>query len=186
MSLISAVVRRGLLALPLLLVFTLGFFLYRGLQLQPDELESALEGQPLPNFNLENLLQPQHYVQRNDLLGQITILNVWATWCPACRYEHSFLMQLAREQPWPLIGLNYRDPDREQVLAALSSQGNPFDKIIVDREGKLGLDLGVYGAPETFLIDQQGIIRLRHAGILNQAIWATKFVPLIQQLEEQS
>lgn len=185
MKAVSGLFRSLLLALPLLLVIALGYFLYQGLKLQPDVLDSALEGQPLPDFHLENLMRPQHYIQREDLLGEILILNVWATWCPACRYEHSFLMQLAREKQWPLIGLNYRDPDREQVLAALSTQGNPFDKIIIDREGTMGIDLGVYGAPETFLIDQNGIIRLRHAGILNQAVWATKFLPLIRQLQEQ-
>ena len=116
--------------LPFFLVMILAYFLYCGLQLEPAKLDSVLEGRLLPDFKLENLMQPEQYIQRDDLLGQILILNVWATWCPACRYEHGFLMQLAQEQSWPLIGLNYRDPDRAQVLAALSTQGNPFNKIM--------------------------------------------------------
>lgn len=136
----------------------------------PTNLESALIGKPVPKFRLESLDNPGQFYQADVLTqGKPVLLNVWATRCPTCRAEHQYLNQLSA-QGIRVVGMNYKD-DRQKAISWLKELGNPYALSLFDGDGMLGLDLGVYGAPETFLIDGNGIIRYRHAGDLNPRVW---------------
>tara|TARA_B100001094_G_scaffold333211_1_gene409534 strand:+ start:6466 stop:7014 length:549 start_codon:yes stop_codon:yes gene_type:complete len=172
--------------IPFILIIILSIVLWRALSLNPQELDSVLEGRAVPAFKLSSLHKPERLFTQKDLIGQVTLLNIWATWCPACKQEHPYLMQLAQNKDLPLIGINYRDPKREKSIKELEQFGNPFQKVIYDPKGQLGLDLGVYGAPETYVIDHLGIIRMRHAGIINDRVWKSKIEPLVQQLQQEA
>ncbi|MBK0034925.1 DsbE family thiol:disulfide interchange protein [Erwinia sp. S43] len=151
----------------------------------PTRLESALVGKPVPEFRLESLELPGKVYDRSVLLtGQPLLLNVWATWCPTCRAEHQYLNTLAT-QGVRVVGLNYKD-DRLKAVNWLNTLGNPYILSLYDGDGMLGLDLGVYGAPETFLIDGRGIIRYRHAGDMNEQVWRDELKPLWQQYSRES
>lgn len=151
----------------------------------PTRLESALVGKPVPEFRLESLELPGKVYDRSVLLtGQPLLLNVWATWCPTCRAEHQYLNTLAT-QGVRVVGLNYKD-DRLKAVNWLNTLGNPYILSLYDGDGMLGLDLGVYGAPETFLIDGRGIIRYRHAGDMNEQVWRNELEPLWQQYSRES
>ncbi|HEO9031851.1 MULTISPECIES: DsbE family thiol:disulfide interchange protein [Serratia] len=146
----------------------------------PTMLESALIGKPVPTFRLESLDQPgKTYDQAVLHDGKPILLNVWATWCPTCRAEHQYLNTLAARGV-RVVGLNYKD-DRAKAVTWLNSLGNPYALSLYDGDGMLGLDLGVYGAPETFLIDGQGIIRYRHAGDMNERVWQQEVLPLYKK-----
>jgi len=164
--------------LPLLIFVLLGFFLLRGIELDPDELPSPLVGKPVPLFQLPELLT-EKTLTPDDLKGRVVLLNVWATWCISCKIEHPYLLQLS-EEGVIIIGLNYKD-DRRQALLWLENLGNPYDFTIVDADGRLGLDLGVFGAPETYLIDKNGIIRHKHVGVINEQVWSN-LKPIYQDL----
>ncbi|QKJ87999.1 Cytochrome c-type biogenesis protein CcmG, thiol:disulfide oxidoreductase [Paramixta manurensis] len=143
----------------------------------PTNLESALIGKPVPVFKLESLDHPgQTYNQSVLTDGKPILLNVWATWCPTCRAEHQYLNGLA-QQGIRVVGLNYKD-SRIKAVNWLNTLGNPYALSLYDGDGMLGLDLGVYGAPETFLIDGKGIIRYRHAGDMNDRVWQQEVKPL--------
>lgn len=143
----------------------------------PTTLESALIGKPVPVFTLESLDMPGKTWDRSALQnGKPVLLNVWATWCPTCRAEHQYLNTLAAKGV-RVIGLNYKD-NRQKAINWLNNLGNPYALSLFDGDGMLGLDLGVYGAPETFLIDGQGIIRYRHAGDMNDRVWQQEVKPL--------
>ncbi|QIE96702.1 DsbE family thiol:disulfide interchange protein [Pantoea stewartii] len=151
----------------------------------PTRLESALIGKPLPVFRLEALETPgKTYNQQTLITGKPLLLNVWATWCPTCRAEHHYLNTLA-EQGVRVVGLNYKD-DRQKAVTWLNTLGNPYALSLYDGDGMLGLDLGVYGAPETFLIDGNGIIRYRHAGDLNPRVWLQEVKPLWDKYNTES
>lgn len=167
------------LFLPLLMFIVLATVLYRGLGKNPNAMPSALIGRPVPEFNLPSLRNDKSLLNQEIFKGQVTLLNVWATWCPSCRTEHPYLLNLA-EQGVVIIGLDYKD---ETIKARhwLQQLGNPYRQVIVDREGSLGLDLGVFGAPETYLIDSAGVIRYKHVGVLDQRIWQRDFDPLYRQ-----
>jgi len=156
--------------LPLLVFVLLGLFLLRGIELDPDELPSPLIGKSVPDFTLPELSTGKSLTP-DDLKGKIVLLNVWATWCVSCKIEHPYLLQLAQDGI-VIVGLNYKD-DSEQAMQWLKNLGNPYAFNIVDMQGKLGLDLGVFGAPETYLIDKQGIIRHKHVGVINEHVWET-------------
>lgn len=170
-------------ALPIVLFLVLSLFLWRGLSLNPHELPSVQLGKPLPVFLLPQLNQPSVLMHSNELRGQVFLLNVWASWCAACIEEQVFLMQLARKGVL-IYGLNYKD-DATNARLWLKQWGNPYTQIMSDVSGKTAIDLGVYGAPETFLIDKKGIIRYRHAGIIDEALWQKEIAPLMQKLEQQ-
>lgn len=143
----------------------------------PTALESALVGKPLPAFHLASLEKPDVMLDASSIInGKPVLLNVWATWCPTCRAEHQYLRSLAA-QGIRIVGINYKD-DRQKALDWLHGLGNPYAQGVFDGDGMLGLDLGVYGAPETFLIDGKGIIRYRHAGDLNEQVWQQEILPL--------
>ncbi len=167
------------LFVPLILFAVLALFLFRGLELDPREMPSALIDNPLPEFTLPSLGQ-ERQLSRNDVIGRVVLLNVWATWCVSCRVEHPYLHQLA-DRGVPIYGVNYKDDDAD-ALRWLDQLGNPYVANIVDREGTLGLDLGVYGAPETYLVDVAGVIRYRHVGVVDDRVWRTILQPLYEEL----
>lgn len=143
----------------------------------PTRLESALVGKPVPVFRLESLESPGKTYDQSTLTdGKPLLLNVWATWCPTCRAEHQYLNTLSASGV-RVVGMNYKD-NRQKAINWLNDLGNPYALSLYDGNGMLGLDLGVYGAPETFLIDGKGIIRYRHAGDLNDRVWREELKPL--------
>ncbi|EFL9482853.1 thiol:disulfide interchange protein DsbE [Escherichia coli] len=151
----------------------------------PTNLESTLIGKPVPKFRLESLDNPGQFYQADVLTqGKPVLLNVWATWCPTCRAEHQYLNQLSA-QGIRVVGMNYKD-DRQKAISWLKELGNPYALSLFDGDGMLGLDLGVYGAPETFLIDGNGIIRYRHAGDLNPRVWEEEIKPLWEKYSKEA
>ena len=171
--------KRVKLFIPLLVFLLLGVFLWRGLSLEPNAMPSALLGKPFPPFTLPRLEDNTQMLSREHILGKVALVNVWASWCAACKYEHPLFNALA-EQGIPIIGINYKDSvDKARVW--LQTLGNPYQLNILDQQGTLGIDLGVFGAPETYLIDAQGIIRYKHVGIVDAAVWHNTLQPLYAQ-----
>ena len=170
------------LFLPLVLAVTLGVVLYWGLGEDPSELDSALVGREVPSFELPMLRESESSARPEMLKGKVQLLNVWATWCAACRVEHPHLNRLA-EQGVPIVGLNYKD-ERDKAVEWLAERGDPYTQVIYDPEGSLGFDLGVYGAPETYLIDAEGIVRHRHVGVVDQDVWESDFEPLYERYRQ--
>lgn len=177
--------KKLVLFIPLVLFLAMGVFLYKGLFLNPQKLDSALEGKPISAFQLERLETPDELITNEQLKGKVALLNVWATWCPSCKYEHPFLNMLSRKNILPIYGINYRD-ERAPAIAELRRQGDPYTLNIFDKDGRLGLDLGVYGAPESFIVDHNGIIRFRYAGPIDQNVWSETLFPMIQQLQAEA
>lgn len=165
--------------LPLLLFVGLAILLGSGLGKDSTELRTALADKPVPTFSLPSLLRQGETVDNGILEGRWSLVNVWATWCPTCHVEHPYLLELAARGV-AIIGLNYKDED-DAARNYLAQLGNPFVDVIVDSDGQMGLDLGVYGAPETFLVDPQGKIVLRHVGEMNERVWQEKFAPHMQE-----
>ena len=172
-----------LLSLPLAAFLVLLLLLRQGLDNDPTLLPSALIDQPLPKFSAPALAEPQRTVTPADLQGHIALLNVWATWCPTCLAEHAALKALA-DQGVVIYGVNYKD-DPDKARQWLQQFGDPYRLTINDEAGQLGIDLGVYGAPETYLLDARGVIRYRHVGALDDQVWREKFLPRIQALEQE-
>lgn len=143
-------------------------------------LESALIGKPVPQRPLQDLFAQQQYDQSLFSQGKPILLNVWATWCPTCYAEHQYLNQLASDGI-TIIGLNYKD-DNKKAIKWLKDLKNPYQAVLVDQTGSFGLDLGVYGAPETFIIDGNGIIRYRHTGDVNERVWLQTLKPIYDKL----
>ena len=169
--------------IPLGLFVVLALFLGAGLKLNPREVPSPLIGKPAPEFKLALLHEPERTVSRQDLLGKVWILNVWASWCVACREEHPDWVAFARSNPAVLIyGLNYQDK-RPDGLGWLQRLGNPYQASLYDVDGKLGIDFGVYGVPETFVIDRQGVIRYKHIGPVTPEVLRDTIAPLLKTLQ---
>ncbi len=150
----------------------------------PTKLESVLVGKAVPEFRLEDLAEPGKLYDQSIFRGEPLLLNVWATWCPTCYAEHQYLNELA-SQDVKIIGLNYKD-QRDKAVQWLNELGNPYLISLFDGNGMLGLDLGVYGAPETFVIDANGQIRYRHVGDVNAKNWKETLEPLYQQLLQEA
>ena len=176
--------KRALMFLPVLVAIAFGIFLYAGLGKDPQELDSALIGKPVPAFELSSLRDPDRILTPEVFRGQVLLLNVWGTWCPACRDEHEDLMWLAEDRDIPIIGLNYKD-NRNAALRWLEDLGDPYQLNLFDPQGTLGFDLGVYGAPETYVVDKQGIVRYRHVGVVNPEVWEKKLEPVFRKYQEQ-
>lgn len=173
------------LFIPLLIFIVLASLLYWGLGRDPNAMPSALVGRSVPQFSLPKLDTggvggDQTLLDETLFSGQVSLLNVWATWCPSCRIEHPYLLELAA-QGVPIIGLDYKDEDAK-AQRWLWDYGDPYQQVIVDQNGSLGLDLGVFGAPETYLIDSQGIIRFKHVGVLGERVWQKQIAPLYHSL----
>ena len=168
-------------AVPLAIFVVLVMVLGVGLKLDPRYVPSPLIDKPMPAFQLPTLEEPAKSLSRQDLLGRPLLVNVWASWCSACRVEHPLLMKLAQEDGVEILGLDYKDT-REDAKAMLDSHGNPYRQILFDEHGKLGLDLGVYGVPETFVLDATGQIRFKQVGPLTEEAWRNEVKPLLARL----
>ena len=165
---------------PLVLALGLGLILFTAIGKDPNKLETARLNDPVPAFELSILEDADKKVTEEVVKGKVSLLNVWATWCPACRTEHPYLVDLAK-QGVPIIGLNYKD-ERVKALEWLADLGDPYSLNLYDPKGSFGFDLGVYGAPETYIIDQQGVVRYRHVGEINQRIWEAQIEPRYREL----
>ena len=167
--------------LPLAGFLVLVGFLAFGLKLDPREVPSPLIDKPAPAFSAALLSQPDKRVTRDDLIGKAWVLNVWASWCAPCREEHPLWVAYAQRSPVPIYGLNYKD----RPLAAsawLQQLGNPYAESLTDPDGRIGIDYGVYGVPETFVIDKQGVVRLKHTGPVTPEVLRDKIDPLLKKL----
>jgi cytochrome c biogenesis protein CcmG/thiol:disulfide interchange protein DsbE len=167
--------------LPLILFFVLVGFLLVGLRLNPREVPSPLIDKPVPHFSLTQLAEEGKTFSDKDMIGQVWLLNVWASWCGACRDEHPLMVEFSKQRIVPIIGLNYKD-QRQDGMQWLQQFGNPYQVSAFDDKGRVGIDLGVYGVPETFLIDKHGVIRLKHIGPLTPEVIKTELLPKIEEL----
>ena len=161
-------------ALPLVVFASLIIVLFSFLSDRDDQLETALIDSSFPEFKLGSLSDDSRILTKQDIIKLPALINVWATWCIACRVEHPFLMKLKEESRLTIYGLNYKD-NKLKALDLLERDGNPFEFSIYDFEGRLAIDLGEYGAPETFFIDKNGLIRERHVGVIDEKVWEEKF-----------
>ncbi|HTS55284.1 MAG TPA: DsbE family thiol:disulfide interchange protein [Burkholderiales bacterium] len=167
---------------PLLLFVVLLIFLWVGLSLNPREVPSPLIGKPAPSFRLARLDDPSQTIAENDLRGRVWLLNVWASWCVSCVQEHPVLVQLSKQGVVPIYGLNYKD-ERIAAQAWLAKNGNPYTLSMTDPDGKVGLDYGVYGVPETYVIDKAGVIRLKQIGPVTPQVLSERILPLVKRLQ---
>lgn len=167
--------------LPLAAFTLLAIVLAVGVHRSPEKgtIQSPLIGKPAPPLDLPSLTGSEHLAGSPELRGRAYLLNVWATWCAGCRTEHAVLLEVQRSGIVPIVGFNWKDDDA-QALAWLSDLGNPYETVLVDHEGRTAIDWGVYGAPETFLIDAAGIVTHKHVGPLTREIWARDFVPRLR------
>jgi len=170
-------------AIPLVLFILLVAFLAIGLRHDPHEVPSPLINKPAPAFQLAQLKDPSRTFSAADMLGKVWLLNVWASWCVTCRDEHPLLIQYARSGALPIYGLNYKDK-REDALSWLGELGDPYVLSVSDNDGRVGIDYGVYGAPETYLIDRDGVIRFKQIGPVTPDIWEKTILPLANQLNK--
>ena len=168
-------------AIPLtVFVLIVGLLAY-GLQLDPKKVPSPLIGKPAPAFSLARLDAPAQSVTQKDLLGQVWVLNVWASWCVSCRAEHEVITALSKQKLAAVIGLNYKDV-RADARKWLEQFGDPYTTSIMDVEGRVGIDWGVYGVPETFIIDKDGLIRYKHIGPVTMESLEAELLPLLREL----
>ena len=158
-------------------------FLAMGLGLKPREIPSPLINKPAPAFSLPLLDDPQQKLSAQDLRGKVWILNVWASWCVACRIEHPLLVEFAKTASVPIYGLNYKDK-REDAQRWLVNFGNPYTRSLSDTEGLVGIDFGVYGVPETFIIDKEGVIRMKQIGPVTPEVLRDDILPLLAKLSK--
>jgi cytochrome c biogenesis protein CcmG/thiol:disulfide interchange protein DsbE len=168
--------------IPLLLFVILVGFLAVGLNRDPHEVPSPLIGKQAPAFELPQLTDPQKTFSPESMKGKVWILNVWASWCVACREEHPVLVELGKLQVAPIIGLDYKDK-RDDAMAMLARQGNPYVLSAFDATGRVGIDYGVYGVPETYVIDKAGVIRFKHIGPITMDLLNKKMIPLLGELK---
>ena len=169
------------LFIPLLVFIVLAVFLLNGLERDPNAMPSALINRPVPAFSLPVLGDEARVESEALFRGRPALINVWATWCISCRVEHPYLNKLA-QQGVRIIGLNYKD-DSAEAAKWLAEKGDPFELSVVDARGRLGLDLGVFGAPETYVVDASGTIRYKHVGVVDDRVWQQKILPVWQQLQ---
>ncbi|MGS2724508.1 DsbE family thiol:disulfide interchange protein [Porticoccus sp. GXU_MW_L64] len=169
--------------LPLLVFAVFACLLWWGLNSGRDihAIKSPLIDKPVPDFQLPLLFQPQQVADNSQLQGRVSLLNFWGSWCYVCVQEHPFLTELA-SQGVSLVGVNYRD-QRGDALEWLEDYGNPFSQVWADSDGRFAIDMGVYGAPETYLVDKQGVIRYKHIGLVNRQVWQQEMEPLYRRLQ---
>jgi len=157
-------------------------FLAIGLGLNPREVPSPFVGKSVPAFAAPLLKEPQRKFSQEEMLGKVWVLNFWATWCPPCREEHPLLVELARKERVPIVGINYKD-DPARAIAWLRDLGDPYVATLTDFEGRMGIDFGVYGMPETFVIDRKGVIRYKRIGVIDRARLDAEILPLLKELQ---
>ena len=172
-------------ALPLIVFLVIAGFLAIGLRLDPREVPSPFIGKPAPAFTLPQLHKPDATISPADMKGQVWLLNVWSSWCTSCRAEHEVVTRLASTGEVPVVGLNYKD-ERDAALGWLRRLGDPYKASAVDAQGDVGIDWGVYGVPETFVIDQQGVVRHKHIGPITEKSVSETILPLVRKLKGAS
>jgi cytochrome c biogenesis protein CcmG/thiol:disulfide interchange protein DsbE len=172
---------RARFLIPLAVFAVLVGILGVGLTLDPREVPSPLINKPAPAFNLPQLAHADKTISQKDMLGKVWMLNVWASWCVSCREEHGTILELARSGVVPVLGLNYKD-ERADGLAWLARLGNPYQISAYDRDGRIGIDYGVYGVPETYVIDKAGVIRYKRIGAVTPEVVRDKILPLVKAL----
>lgn len=170
--------------IPLIVFVVLVAFFAHGLQRDPSLVPSPLIDKPLPDFSLPLLQSPDTVMTSGDLGGEVTLLNVWASWCVACRYEHPVLMKLSQQGTVRIVGIDYKDTRRE-ALQWLEKYGNPYAASFFDESGEVGIDLGVYGVPETYVLDRNGVIRYKHVGPVTDEILDETILPILQRLRQE-
>jgi len=168
------------LFIPLIIFAVLAGFFWRGLSLDPTHMPSALIDRQMPAFHLGTVMNPEKKVTVEALKGRPALLNVWATWCVSCKVEHPYLNRLA-EQGVPIFGVNYKD-DTAAAQGWLKKLGNPYVLSVIDQDGRLGIDLGVFGAPETYVLDGNGVIRYKHVGVVDDRVWSETLQPIMANL----
>jgi cytochrome c biogenesis protein CcmG/thiol:disulfide interchange protein DsbE len=168
---------------PLAIFLLLVGFLAVGLNLNPREVPSPLVGKPAPAFELPLLQQPEKKFAPAEMRGKVWLLNVWASWCETCRHEHPLLVELSKQKLMPILGLNYKDRN-DEALRWLKQFGDPYDFSVVDADGRIGIDYGVYGVPETYLIDAEGVIRFKQIGAITPLVLEQKIIPLAKALRK--
>jgi cytochrome c biogenesis protein CcmG/thiol:disulfide interchange protein DsbE len=170
--------------IPLALFAVLVAFLAVGLSLNPRLVPSPLIGKPAPEFTLPELADPAKTLSRQDLLGKVSLVNVWASWCVSCRVEHPLLMEIAKTGKVQVYGLNYKD-ERPDAMRWLATYGDPYLANAFDQNGRVGIDWGVYGTPETFVVDRRGTIRYKVIGPITEDVWQKELLPLVRKLEAE-
>jgi cytochrome c biogenesis protein CcmG, thiol:disulfide interchange protein DsbE len=170
--------------LPFVIFIILAVFLFVGLNLNPREVPSPLIGKPAPAFMLPQLHAPDKQFSPSEMKGKVWLLNAWASWCVACEAEHPLLLELARQNIVPIVGLDYKDK-RQAAQVWLERRGDPYALIVSDIEGRTGIDYGVYGVPETYVIDKQGVIQYKQIGPLTPENLREKILPLVAELEKK-
>ena len=173
------------LLIPLAIFGVIVAFLLVGLGLNPREVPSPLIGKAAPQFSLAQVSDAGKKAGTGDMAGKVWLLNVWASWCVSCREEHPLLVQLGKAKVVPIVGLNYKD-ESAAGLKWLAQNGDPYNLSIVDRDGRVGIDYGVYGVPETFVIDKHGTIRYKQIGPITSAALEQKILPLVRELQKAS
>ncbi|MGH8802078.1 MAG: DsbE family thiol:disulfide interchange protein [Casimicrobiaceae bacterium] len=168
--------------LPLAVFAVIAGFLYAGLFRDPREVPSPLIGKPAPAFSLAELHAPDRRLSPADLHGKVWLLNVWASWCVSCREEHPLLVALSKADIVPIIGLDYKDK-ADDGRAWLTDNGNPYQRSVMDTDGRTGIDWGVYGVPETFVVDKAGVIRYKQIGPLTEDALKGTILPLVRKLQ---
>jgi len=169
-------------AIPLAVFLGLLVFFAIGLTRDPREVPSPLIDKPAPAFRLQQLADAKQPFTPEEMRGKVWLLNVWASWCVSCRVEHPLLVDLSKRALVPIVGLNYKD-ERDAGLQWLAKFGNPYQLSAYDNEGRVGIDYGVYGVPETFVIDKQGVIRYKQIGPITQEAWDKTLLPLVKKLQ---
>ena len=172
-----------LLLIPLVLFLGLEAFLLVGLRRDPHEIPSPFINKPAPAFQLKQLQDPTKTFSAQEMRGKVWLLNFWGTWCVACREEHPLLLQYSKTGAVPIYGVDYKD-ERATALQLLADEGNPYTLTASDPEGRLSIDYGVYGAPETFLIDRNGVIRYKQIGPITEEAWQKEILPRVKQLNQ--
>jgi cytochrome c biogenesis protein CcmG/thiol:disulfide interchange protein DsbE len=171
--------------IPLVIFCLVILLLWRGLKLHPNEIPSPLINKPAPATQLPTLFDQKKFLTNKDFIGHVTLLNIWATWCEACAEEHDFLLKLSQNKQIIIDSINYKD-NPSAAIKWLQQYGNPYRIIGIDSEGSAAIDWGVYGTPETFIIDKKGIIRYKHIGPIDAEIWQNNLLPIVNTLLGES
>lgn len=170
--------------IPLIIFVGLALLLVWGLGSDPRKVPSPLVGKPVPKFELPTLKDPRRTVTDQDLLGKVSLVNVWGSWCVSCRAEHGELMRIAQEDGFQIVGLNWKD-ETADAIGMLRRYGDPYAYSAYDYSGRAGIDWGVYGAPETFIVDRQGTIRYKQIGPITEQVWRETLRPLVETLKTE-
>lgn len=175
--------RLTMFLVPLAVFAAVLFLLWRGLELQPEIPPSPLIGKPLPHFHLSNMLAPSYPLTEEKIKGKVSLVNVFASWCSACEMEHPMMMAIMNQYQIPIYGIAYKDTPKN-IKAFLAVNGNPYTAIGNDNRGEVAMELGVYGTPETFIVDKKGVIVHRHVGIISEQVWEDELLPIIKELKD--